>query len=47
MPPDDLPVPSDGPFVLCDYGAADGGRLHDLIANIIGEDLHKSRGSNV
>ena len=45
---DDVPVPSGGPFVLCDYGAADGGASHDLIANIIGkEQLQKQRRSNV
>ena len=45
---DDVPVPSGGPFVLCDYGAADGGASHDLIANVIGkEQLQKQRRSNV
>ena len=29
-------IPSDRPFVLCDYGAADGGASHDVIADIIG-----------
>ena len=38
---DDVPVPSDGPFLLCDYGAADGGATHDLIAKIIGENHYK------
>ena len=33
---DDVPVPFDGAFVLCDFGAADGGASHDLIADIIG-----------
>ena len=35
---DTVQIPSDGPFVLCDYGAADGGASHDLIAKIIGKN---------
>ena len=43
---DDVPVPPGGPFVLCEYGAADGGASHDLIANLIGEEDHNKTGSN-
>ena len=34
---DDVPISSDRPFVLCDYGCADGGTSHDLMSGIIGE----------
>ena len=36
MFPGDLVIPGDRPFVLCDYGTADGGVSHDIISDILG-----------
>ena len=29
-------IPGDRPFVMCDFGAADGGVSHDIISDVIG-----------